>query len=202
MIRKVKRVNGGLIEKKNKNMEKPESFQGEKKEQIESKDISEAIETIGNSIEISPTLDETLAICVIKPDAFIHRDEIVKRLEASGLYIVQRTPKQLSEEFVVKKMYGKDKLPKPLEDAHARHFLSGESEIILVKGSDVVKKLLDTVGLKTNPALCSPETIRYIYGDHVPEELTEGLKYYRNAAHRPASEAEVEEDLNKFREIL
>lgn len=183
-------------------MENSESFQVENKEEVEPQNIEGAIETVSNSIEISPTLDETLAICVIKPDAFLHREAIVKRLEDSGLYIVQRTPKQLSEEFVVKQMYGKDKLPKPLEDAHARHFLSGESEIILVKGDNVVRKLLDTVGLKTNPALCNPDTIRYIYGDHVPEELEEGLKYYRNAAHRPASETEVREDLEKFRDIL
>lgn len=183
-------------------MENLGPFQGRKNEGIESKNVEEAIETINNSIEISPTLDETLAICVIKPDAFLHREAIVKRLEDSGLYIVQRTPKQLSEEFVINQMYGKDKLPKPLEEAHARHFLSGESEIILVKGDNVVRKLLDTVGLKTNPALCNPDTIRYIYGDHVPEELEQGLKYYRNAAHRPASEVEVKEDLEKFRNIL
>lgn len=171
-------------------------------EKGESLDVNNAIETISNSIEISPTMDDTVAICVIKPDAFLHRDDIVKRLEESGLYIVQRTSKQLSEDFVVKVMYGKDKLPKPLEDAHARHFLSGESEIVIVKGNDVVNKLLKTIGLKTNPALCNPETVRYIYGDHIPEELEEGLKYFRNAAHRPTTKEESVEDLEKFRSIL
>ncbi|MEI6843382.1 MAG: nucleoside-diphosphate kinase [bacterium] len=182
-------------------MEKIEQLHKEKNERPTG-DIETAIETIGNSIEISPTLDDTIAICVIKPDAFLHRDDIVRRLESSGLYIVQRTPKQLGENFVVHEMYGKDALPKPLEDAHIRHFLSGESEIIIVKGDNVVRKLLDTVGLKTNPALCDPETIRYIYGDLVPEELEQGLKYFRNAAHRPTSNEEAREDLNKFSKII
>lgn len=162
----------------------------------------EAIETIENSFEVSPTLDDNIAICVIKPDAFIHRGEIVKRLESSGLYIVQRTVKELNEEFVVGKMYGADDLPKPIAEATKRHFLGGPSEIVLVKGDDVVHKLLNLVGLKTNPALCDPETVRFIYGDHIPEELEGGLKYYKNAAHRPTNVREAQEDLDKFRDLL
>lgn len=163
--------------------------------------LDNTIENLGDSIEISPSIEGELAICVIKPDAFTHRDAIVKRLEESGLYIVERRPVGLTESFVVKEMYGKDKLPKPLEDAHIRHFLSGKSEVVLVRGGNAVGKLLTTVGLKTNPALCEPDTIRYIYGSHIPEELEDGLKYYRNAAHRPTNEQEAEEDLNKFRKI-
>jgi nucleoside diphosphate kinase len=162
----------------------------------------EAIKTIERSIEISPTLDDSIALCVIKPDAFSNRDLIVKRLEESGLYIVRRTIRDLSKNFVINEMYGADKLPKPVAEATARHFLSGSSEIILVKGDNVVNKLLNLVGLKTNPALCEEDTIRYIYGDHVPEELGEGLKYFRNAAHRPTNTDEAMADLKKFKDLI
>ena len=162
----------------------------------------EAIETIERSIEISPTLDDNIALCVIKPDAFSNRDLIVKRLQDSGLYIVRRTTRDLSEDFVVNEMYGTDKLPKPIAEATAKHFLSGSSEIVLVRGDNVVNKLLNLVGVKTNPALCEEDTIRYIYGDHVPEELGEGLKYFRNAAHRPTNTNEAVADLKKFKNLI
>ena len=160
------------------------------------------METLEHSVEISPTFSDDLAICVIKPDAFGHRDAIVKRLEESGLYVVSRNTKELTENFVIGGMYDPAGMSKPVADATARHFASGPSEIILVKGDHVVKKLLETVGVKTNPALCDPDTIRYIYGTHVPEELEEGLKYYRNAAHRPRDSAEAQKNLKDFGEIL
>lgn len=171
-------------------------------EEIKTPELSNAIEVIRNSIEISPALEEGVAICVIKPDAFGSRDMIVKRLEDSGLYIVKRTIKKLPENFVIGEMYKKDKFPKPIQEATARHFLSGESEIILVKGDDVISKLLGVVGLKTDPSLCNTETIRYIYGDHIPEQLEGGLKYYRNAAHRAMNNEERIEDINKFKPLL
>jgi nucleoside diphosphate kinase len=164
--------------------------------------VDGAIDALEKSIEISPTLKDDVALCLIKPDAFDNRDYIVERLKASGLYIVKRVTKALPEDFVIEKMYGADKLPKPIAEATSRHFQSGPSEIILVKGDDVVQKLLHSIGLKTNPALCEEDTIRYIYGDHVPEELEGGLKYFRNAAHRPMNEKEAVDDLEKFKEII
>jgi nucleoside diphosphate kinase len=164
--------------------------------------IEKAIETIGESMEISFTEDSKIAICVIKPDAFLFRDAIVEKLKNSGLYIVKRNSIKLPSEFVVGEMYGKDQLPKPVEEATLKHFESGESEIILVEGEDVARKLLEMVGLKTNPALCDPETLRFVYGSHIPEELGDGLKYYRNAAHRSTNDEEVKEDLEKFNQFL
>jgi nucleoside diphosphate kinase len=73
---------------------------------------------------------------------------------------------------------------------------------LLVKGDNVVSKLLNLVGLKTNPALCEEDTIRYIYGDHIPEELGEGLEYFRNATHRPTNTNEAIDDLEKFKDLI
>jgi nucleoside diphosphate kinase len=190
-------------------MEKNNFFSGDesKKPSIEVPEvpkvsIESAVETIGNSLEISPTLNDNVALCVIKPDAFKNRENIIKMLKGCGLHIVKRTPAQLSEGFVVNEMYGGDKLPKPLAEATARHFLSGPSEVVIVQGDNVIAKLLNLVGLKTNPKLCDKETIRYIYGDHVPEKLAGGLEYYRNAAHRPTSPDEAQKDLKKFKDLI
>lgn len=182
-------------------MENKKETIGSRENKLEAINAPEAMETIEKSIEISPTMDERVAICLIKPDAFSHREAIVKRLEESGLFIITRTTKELTEEFVEKEMTDEE-ARKPIVEATKEHLLSGPSEIILVRGDNVVRKLLDTVGLKTNPALCDPETIRYIYGNHMPKELEEGLKYYRNAAHRPSNNEEVKSDLKKFRDLL
>ena len=171
-------------------------------EQKEGINPTEAIQTIESSIEISPIIDTDIALCVIKPDAFQNKDIIIKRLEDSGLYIVKSVTKNLPEKFVIGEMYDPDTLPKPIIEATAKHFSSGPSEIILVKGDNVVQKLLQVIGLKTNPALCEEDTVRYMYGDHVPEELEQGLKYYRNAAHRSSNEAEAVADVKKFKQIL
>jgi nucleoside diphosphate kinase len=123
-------------------------------------------------------------------------------VEESGLYVVSRNTRELTENLVVGGMYNPEGIPTPVLDATKRHLLSGPSEVILVKGDAVINKLLTTVGVKTNPALCTPDSIRYIYGDHVPKELGQGLKYYRNAAHRPRDAAENKSNLETFREIL
>jgi nucleoside diphosphate kinase len=162
----------------------------------------EAIESLERSIEISPALRDDMAIFVIKPDAFPFRDAIVERVGESGLSVVSRNVKELTERFVVGAMYDPKEIPAPVIEATKRHMLSGPSEIVLVKGDDAVRKLLAMVGVKTNPALCDPDSIRYIYGNHVPEELGEGLQYYRNAAHRSRDAAEAEKDLKNFGDIL
>lgn len=156
-------------------------------------------ESLENQIEISPVVGD-IAVCIIKPDAFKNREAIVRRLENSGLYIVERKIKQLTDRFVEEAMYDPKGMPEPIAEATQRHFASGPSEVLLVRGgSAVITKLIETVGLKTDPSLCSPETIRYLYGNHVPEELEGGLKYWRNAAHRPRNQAEAQKDLRNFR---
>jgi nucleoside diphosphate kinase len=162
----------------------------------------EAMDSLERSIEISPALRDDMAIFVIKPDAFPFRNAIVERVGESGLSVVSRNVKELTEQFVIGAMYDPKGVPAPVIEATKRHLLSGPSEIVLVKGDDAVRKLLAMVGVKTNPALCDPDSIRYIYGDHVPEELGEGLQYYRNAAHRSRDEAEAKKDLKNFRDIL
>ena len=172
-----------------------------KEESGPSAGIEGAVEAIGKSIEISFTENPRTALYVVKPDAFHSRDWIATRAKDSGLHIVRRKSLILPNDFVAGEMYEKDSLPKPIEEATLEHFRSGPSEIVWVEGDDVAKKLLEFIGLKTNPALCNPESIRFILGEHEPKELEEGLKYFYNAAHRPMNDEERVEDLKKFNQF-
>ena len=147
-------------------------------------------------------LSSNLAICLIKPDAYKYKEEIIRRIEYAGLGIVHKVSRTLSDRFV-EKLYSDVSTKEPLLKATMHHFLAGPSEILIVKGGlDILSKLLNTVGLKTNPALCDPESIRFIYGNHIPEELGKGLQYYQNAAHRPTNQEEADRDLNLFKDII
>ena len=105
---------------------------------------------------------------------------------------------ELTEDFVIGEMYPSN-MPKPIIEATKRHMLSGPSEIVLVKGGDdVIETLLKAVGATFRPTQCDPDTIRFIYGSHIPEEIEEGYRYWKNAAHRSMTNMEAKEDINKF----
>ena len=157
------------------------------------------LESVENNLEIAPGEGDE-AVCLIKSGVYDKRDEIVKRLEDSGLYIVRRSIAELSENFIREQMY--PNIPAPIMEATLKHLMSGPCEIVLVKGGNVVNTLIGSVGAKTSPALCEPDTIRFIYGTHMAEELREGYKYWRNAAHRAKDEVERKCDLEKFKPFL
>lgn len=174
-------------------------------ENIEKNNFGEATKIIQDSLEISEIIDTENgiqeAICMIKPDAFDSRDFIVKKLEESGLYVVKRKATKLTEDFMDKNIIT-DKFPKSITEAQKKHYLSDNSEIILLKGEDVVRKLLKVIGLNTDPGLCDEDTIRSRFGMHIPVLLDEDLKYFFNAIHRPKDEQERKSDLNKFKPLL
>ena len=161
--------------------------------------LENGLERIENDLEVSNVKDGE-AVCVIKPDAYENRNRIVQKLEESGLYIVRRSLAELSEQFITNKMYSS--IPEPILKATLKHFSSGPCEIVLVKGDNVINKLLKSTGLHTAPPLCDHETIRFIYGTHMVEELEEGYRYWRNAVHRAKNEKERIEDLSKFNNLL
>ncbi len=176
------------------------TFDMKEKEVVSSVEtLPQNIEVLGRSIEFA-LLDNSYAICVIRPEAMRDRIAIKQRLTASGLYIAQSTVRDLPEDFATNELYRG--LPKPIEEAMAHDMLAGPVEIILVRADNVETKLLDIVGHQTNPSLCNPETIRYIYGDHIPKELRDNLKLYRNAAHRSKGKEEIKKDLDKFKKLL
>jgi nucleoside diphosphate kinase len=152
------------------------------------------------SSDIVVNRESGLAMVVIKPDAFKNKDQIIRRLENSGLYVVGTKTRQLSENFVANVMY-KD-LPAGIQEETIKHFNSGPAEIILVKGGEnIVKDIVSLTGEKTDPRECSEDSIRYIFGEHFGRETDDSKKYFRNAIHRAKDENEQKEDLDKFRDI-
>lgn len=158
-------------------------------------------EPLINSSDVAVDYASGLAVVVIKPDAFSKRDLIIKKLENSGLYIAKTVQKRLPDNFVIGQMY-KD-LPKDIEEETLKHFNIGPAEIILLKGGeDMLSKIIDITGEKTNPAECDDESIRYLFGEHVGRETWDGKTYFRNAIHRGKDAGERKEDLDKFEHLL
>lgn len=138
-----------------------------------------------------------LAVVVIKPDAFVNKGLILKKLENSGLYVVKTVTKKLPDNFVIGEMY-KD-LPKGIEEETLRHFNEGASELVLLEGgSDILQKIILITGEKTNPAECDEKSIRYLFGDHFGHKTADDGVYFRNAIHRAKDKKEKTEDLDKF----
>jgi nucleoside diphosphate kinase len=149
----------------------------------------------GSDVVVNP--ESGLAIVVVKPDAFAKRGQIVKRLEGSGLYVVKEVEKRLPDDFVIGTMY--KGLPKGLEVETLKHFNSGPSDLILLRGGkDILEKIVTIVGTKTVPTECDEQSIRYLYGEHFSRDAGGDLKYSRNGAHRSMTQAERDEDLKKF----
>ncbi len=161
----------------------------------------EGVEKVIESSDVAVDTESGLALVVIKPDAFSKRDQIIKRLEGSGLYIVTKKQKRLPDDFVIGKMY--KNLPKGIEEETLKHFNAGPSEIILVKGGpDILNKIIKVTGNNTNPNKCDDSSIRYIFGEHFMRETSDGSQYSRNAVHRGKNEEERKEDLDKFKPFL
>lgn len=153
------------------------------------------------NVESKIEREKGLAVVVVKPDAFHERDLIVSRLEKAGLKIVRRVEKKLTPDFLREEMYVG--LTEDINDATGEHFSSGPCEIILVDGGpDVIDKLVEVTGEKTDPAKCEPKTIRHDFGDHKAKKTSAGNPYSLNAIHRAKNEEERISDLDKFRQYL
>ncbi|MDQ5968860.1 MAG: hypothetical protein QG579_17 [Patescibacteria group bacterium] len=157
-------------------------------------------EVIIESSDIIFNPESGLAMVVIKPDAFKNKDQIIRRIENSGLYVVSTKTRKLSESFVANVMY-KD-LPTGIKGETIKHFNDGPSEIVLVRGGeDIIQNIISLTGEKTNPHECSRDSIRYIFGEHFGREVGDDKKYFRNAIHRAKDTNEQKDDLEKFRDI-
>lgn len=175
-----------------------ESFRDE---DLTSMETVDSLESLARSVEVSPVFDEDFAICVIKPDAFLRREDIIRRLENSGFSIVKRATRQIPERFLAEVMY-RDCTPSEIE-ATGHAFAKGPCEILMIRGgADVVEKVSRLAGLKTNPKDCEPGSIRHEYGSHEAEMLKDGSEFYHNAIHRPKTKEEQANELREFRNLF
>ena len=98
-----------------------------------------------DSSDIIVDPESGLAVVVVKPDAFVKRGQIVKRLESSGLYIVKEVEKKLPQDFVIGTMY--KGLPEDIKVETAKHFSVGLSDLILLRGGpDILEKIVSITG--------------------------------------------------------
>lgn len=165
-----------------------ESYKPEKSKETES-----LIEV--SDIAVNP--ESGLMVVVIKPDAFPHRDKIIKKFKDAGLHIIKSAKRELGDGFVLGIMY-KD-LPEDIKKETAKHFSAGPSEVILLKGGDdLIQKVISLTGEKTNPRECDEESIRYLFGEHLGRETDDGKTYFKNAIHRAKNPEEQRDDLRKF----
>lgn len=157
---------------------------------------------VENMIKLSDIVVDSgsgFAMVVIKPDAFSQKDQIIRKLENSGLYVVQTKTRNFPDRFVSEVMY-KD-MPEGIKNETIKHFNDGPAEIVLVKGGDdILQKLVEVTGEKTNPNECDTDSIRYVFGEHFGRETEDGKTYYRNAVHRAKDQGEQKDDLKKFRD--
>lgn len=161
----------------------------------------EAIENLLHTSDIAVNAETGLAMVIIKPDAFQHREEIVRRLENSGLYIVNKIDRVLPERFVTEGLY--HDLPPSIEAETVKHFNEGPAEVLLIRGGpDMVEALVSLTGKKTAPSQCSEKSIRNLFGEHFARKAGENdSEYYRNAIHRPKNNEEKKDGLEKYRSI-
>jgi nucleoside diphosphate kinase len=159
------------------------------------------IEALINSSDIAINPESNLAVVVIKPDAFKNKDQIIKKLENSGLYVVKSVTKRLPDNFVIGEMY--QDLPTDIEAETLKHFNLGPSEIVLLKGDEnLVGSVVEVTGLNTDPNQCDEQSIRYLFGEHFGRDTEECKTYFRNAVHRAKDSKEQKADLDKFEDFL
>lgn len=158
-------------------------------------------------------------IVVVKPDARNRLQEIIARFEKDGLQIQKQITTMLEPKFVNGIMYHYPQPNFELGDTihdqkfvknrgaqfeSAKHFLQGPSTVLLLKGrKDIIDKVTKITGSDREPAKCSEDSIRYLFGEHKGHEMA-GLDdiYYRNAIHRGKDEQEVYLDKEKFSKLL
>lgn len=134
------------------------------------------------------------SVYIIKPEAMIHRAEISRSIEASGLRIVARKLTNIKEDAI--DIFYPD-LCQDLREATLYHYGRGLSEIGVVEGSEAIRRLIQLAGQSVNPSECDESTIRFRFGSSFPVKMGNVL-YYRNAFHRTRSAKDVARELTIF----
>lgn len=116
-------------------------------------------------------LERTLSI--IKPDAVAkgHVEDICKRLEDSGLSIVNKKSLHLDQEKA-EGFYIEHK-GKPFFGDLIKFMTSGPIQVQILEGEDAIAKYREVMG-STNPQEASPGTIRADFADSIDANAVHG----------------------------
>lgn len=74
--------------------------------------------------------------------------------------------------------------------------------VIFVEGYNVIEKIYNLVGTKTNPAECDENSLRYLYGTHEPIILNHNKKFWYNGFHRPINADEAKCEMKILKQLI
>ena len=116
-------------------------------------------------------LEQTLSI--IKPDAVAkgHVDEICRRLEESGLSIVDKQSLHLDEQKA-EGFYAEHK-GKPFFEDLIKFMTSGPIQVQILEGENAILRYREVMG-STNPQEAAPGTIRADFADSIDANAGHG----------------------------
>ena len=116
-------------------------------------------------------LEQTLSI--IKPDAVAkgHVDEICRRLEESGLSIVDKQSLHLDEQKA-EGFYAEHK-GKPFFEDLIKFMTSGPIQVQILEGENAILRYREVMG-STNPQEAAPGTIRADFADSIDANAVHG----------------------------
>ena len=116
-------------------------------------------------------LEQTLSI--IKPDAVAkgHVDEICRRLEESGLSIVDKQSLHL-DEHKAEGFYAEHK-GKPFFEDLIKFMTSGPIQVQILEGENAILRYREVMG-STNPQEAAPGTIRADFADSIDANAVHG----------------------------
>ncbi len=116
-------------------------------------------------------LEQTLSI--IKPDAVAkgHVDEICRRLEESGLSIVDKQSLHLDEQKA-EGFYAEHK-GKPFFEDLIKFMTSGPIQVQILEGENAILRYREVMG-STNPQEAAPGTLRADFADSIDANAVHG----------------------------
>ena len=124
-------------------------------------------------------------LCIIKPDGYIHKYEILNMIVKEGLIISKIKEEVLNSELL--QQHYSHLLDKPFYHKLEMYMLSSPVILMIIEGDNAVSRLRDLVG-PTDSTKASPDTIRGKFGKDITY----------NAVHASDSVENAECEINLF----
>lgn len=131
----------------------------------------------------------------IKPHGLVFLEEVRAMIEGGGLIISERK-RLVMPHWALEIIYSD--LPERYRGAVFQPFVGAFVEAGLVVGESAISNLLQIAGAEIDPVDCSPESIRFKFGEREPF-MIDGVRCYRNIIHRSRDREEAKKDVEVFR---
>jgi nucleoside-diphosphate kinase len=141
-------------------------------------------------------MERTFAM--IKPDGMKHKNEILKRINNSGLKIaksnITKVKPELAAEFY---RHVKEKKGDKIYQSLISYITEGEVMPMILEGENAVQKLRKTTG-NTDPEKAEKGTIRGDLGTDKMRIANSGVRATRNLIHSSGTPEEAENEIKFF----